>query len=177
MLLANVGLPMIFVELPVLVAALLPVVLIEAMIFHWRLAVSWKQSFYGTFGANLWSTFVGIPLAWFAQAICEGFGGAGGIWELNSPLNRLASVTLQSAWLVPHPGEYDWMVPAAALFLLLPCLIVSIWVEYLRLRKYWQSPSPAQLLRVTILANLISYAFLAGFWATQLLSALQARPA
>ena len=177
MLLANVGLPMIFVELPVLAAAFLPVVLIEATLFRWRLSVPWRESLSGTFRANLWSTFVGIPLAWFAQVVGQMVGGGGGIWELDSPLNRLASVTLQSAWLVPHPGEYDWMVPSAALCLLLPCLIVSIWVEQFALRRYWVTLSSTRLLRVTILGNVISYIMLAGYWGLHLFLSLHPRPA
>ncbi|MDB5336411.1 MAG: hypothetical protein JWN70_2030 [Planctomycetaceae bacterium] len=174
MLFANVGLPMICVELPFLTAALLPVVLLESAVYRWRLSVTWKQSVWGTLRANLWSTFVGVPLAWLVQTVCQLVGGGGGIWDLDTPINRLASVTLQSAWLVPHMGEYDWMIPAAALCLLLPCLIVSVAVEHSLLLRYWPGVPVRQMFGVAVLANVLSYVILAAYWSVQLFKGLAA---
>src|SRR5262245_13381903 len=172
MLFANMGLPMIFIELPFLVVALLPVVLVEGACYHWCLSVPWRKSFSGTFWANLWSTFLGVPLAWFAQTVGQMAIGGGSAWGLETPLDRLAAVTLQSAWLIPYQGEYDWMMPAASLVLLLPCLVVSIGIEQSALREYWPDVPWRRLIVVVSAANMLSYFLLAGYWGVQLVLAL-----
>ena len=129
---------MIFVELPFLALALIPVVLVEAAVYRWRLSIPWHQSCEGSMRANLWSTFVGVPLSWLAQVVAQISISGGKVWGLDTPLERLAAVTVQSAWLSP-PDDYAlrWMIPAAALCLLVPCLLVSIAVEQLVLRIRW----------------------------------------
>jgi hypothetical protein len=182
MLLADVGVPMIFVELPVMAIALIPIVLVEACIYVRTVGVSWPLAWRGSMWANLLSTFVGIPIAWFVQLLAQGFLGGGSAWGMDSPLLRLAAITVQSAWLIPYEKELHWMVPAAAMFFLIPCLIVSIVVELRLLRWYWRKPvlrtywhdiGPRTLTYEVVLANLASYALLAGFWAIQLCVALR----
>jgi hypothetical protein len=174
MLLANVGLPMIFVELPFLAVALLPVAALEAVVYRWRLSISWGPSFSGSLRANLWSTFVGVPLVWLAQAVGQLAVGGGSAWGLSTPLARLAAVTVQSAWLIPYESDFHWMLPAAALCLLVPCLIVSVWVEQRRLRRYWPAVPIRPLVRAVVLANVVSYLLLAAYWGVRLSWALTA---
>src|SRR5258705_13522461 len=64
-MLANMGVPMIFVELPGMVCALLPIIIVEAVIIHRVLALSYRDSFKGISIANLASTLAGVPAAWF----------------------------------------------------------------------------------------------------------------
>jgi hypothetical protein len=177
MLLANVGLPMIFVELPFLAVALVPVAVLEAAIYRWRLSVPWRPALWGALRANLWSTFVGVPLAWLAQVAGQIAVGGGSAWGLDAPLGRLAAVTVQSAWLIPYEGEFGWMVPAASLCLLLPCLLVSVGVEQRMLRQYWPDVPGRGVVGAVLIANVLSYLLLAGYWGVQLSSALAAKPA
>lgn len=168
MLLANIGLPMIFVELPFLAIALLPVVLAEGAFYHWRLLIPWRQSLSGTFWANIWSTFFGVPLAWLAQVVAQLALGGGTAWGLDTPLDRFAAVTIQSAWLVPYSNEFGWMIPAAAMFLMVPCLLVSIAMERSLLREYWPEITPGRLAVAVVIANLLSYLLLAAYWGVKL---------
>lgn len=174
MLLANIGLPMIFVELPFLAVAILPVAALEAAIYRWRLSVPWRRAWWGSLRANLWSTFAGVPLAWLAQVVGQMAVGGGSAWGLDTPLDRLAAVTVQSAWLIPYEGELRWMVPAAALALLVPCLVVSVGVEQWRLRRYWPDVPGRRVVGAAVLANVASYSALAAYWGVQLSSALAA---
>lgn len=174
MLLANVGLPMIFVELPFLAVALLPVAALEAVLYRRWLSVPWRRAWQGSLHANLWSTFVGVPLAWLAQAVGQMAVGGGSAWGLDTPLDRLAAVTVQSAWLIPYEGELRWMVPAAALCLLVPCLLASACVEQWRLRHYWPELPARRVVCAALLANVASYLLLAAYWGIQLSSALSA---
>ncbi len=176
MVLADVGVPMIFVELPVMALALIPIVLVEAAIYVRLVGVSWPMAWRGALWANLVSTFVGIPIVWVAQVLAQLFLGGGSAWGLESPLSRLAAVTIQSAWLIPYEKDLPWMVPAAAICLLIPCLLVSIFVELPVLRWYWRKPvlrtywrdiGPRTLMYEVVVANIASYTLLASFWAVQ----------
>ena len=62
--------------------------------------------------ANLNSTIFGVPLAWglmFGLALLTGRGFA---WDMDSPIQMLAAVTLETAWLPPHYDQLFWMFPA-----------------------------------------------------------------
>ena len=176
MLLADIGLPMIFVELPCLAIALVPVALLEAAVYRWRLSLAWRKAWWGSLRANLWSTFLGVPIAWFLQVAGQVAVGGGAAWGLDTPLSRLAAVTVQSAWLIPYESELGWMVPAASLCLLLPCLLVSIGLEQWLLRRYWPDMSAGQVLGAAVLANVASYLLLAAYWSAQLSWALAKLP-
>ncbi len=175
MILANIGLPMIFVELPFLAVALLPVAGLEAAVYRWRLSVPWRQSLWGALRANLWSTFAGVPVAWLVQVVGQIAVGGGSAWGLNTPLDRLAAVTVQSAWLIPYQGEFGWMVPAASLCLLVPCLLVSVGMEQWLLRRYWPTLPARRVVGAAVLANVASYLLLSAYWGIELFSGLAAR--
>lgn len=179
MLLANPAIPMIFVELPLLVVALIPIVMLEAAVYRWRLAVPRSQALWCALKANLWSTLVGVPFAWFTQFMAQtAVVGPAQEWKLDTPLERLAAVTLQSAWLPLYDAdELRWMIPAASLFLLLPFLVVSVAIEQLVLRRSWSALPGRGVVVATILANLLSYIALALYWGAFILIALGTRPA
>src|SRR5438094_902125 len=63
-LLADIGVPMIFVQWPLMICALLPVIVIEALVVRKRLALSYRRAFAGAAQANVVSTLAGVPLAW-----------------------------------------------------------------------------------------------------------------
>lgn len=175
MLFANVGVPMIVVELPVMALALIPIVLLEAVIYVRLSHTTWSLAWRGSWWANVASTFVGIPVAWFVQVVVQMLIGGGSAWGIESPGDRLAAVTLQSAWLVPYEKDLSWMIPAAAIVLLVPCLLISIFVERFVLLRYWPESIYAGLTRNIIVANLISYLLVGAFWGIQLYLALSKR--
>ena len=163
MTLANMGVPMIFIQLPMMLIALLPVIVVEAVVHHLQLNIERRRAIWGAVRANLWSTLVGVPVAWAAQTFVQVTLGGGRAWGIETPLDRLAAVTLQSAWLIPYEGELRWMIPAASLVLLVPCLLVSIYVEQRVLRRYLPELAARQVVIATVQANLITYFCLAGY--------------
>lgn len=175
MLFANVGVPMIAVELPVMVVALIPIVLLEAVIYARLCHTTWNLAWRGSWWANVASTFIGIPVAWFVQVIVQMLIGGGSAWGIESPRDRLAAVTLQSAWLIPYEKDLGWMIPAAAIVLLVPCLLVSIFMERFVLHRYWPESIRTGLTRNVTIANIISYLFIGAFWGVQLYLALSKR--
>ena len=53
---------------------------------------------------------------WF-RVVATGGGRAFGI---DSSWQRVFAVTVQAAWLIPYESELNWMVPLAAIVLLVP---------------------------------------------------------
>lgn len=172
MLLANAGVPMIVIQLPVMALALVPILLLEAAVYLRLTGASWSLAWRGSLIANLVSTFVGIPVAWFVQVIVQMLIGGGSAWGIESARERVAAVTLQSAWLVPYERDLDWMIPAAAIVLLVPFLIVSIIVERFVLRRYWPESVRTALTRNVSIANMASYVLLGIIWGVLLYLAL-----
>jgi len=169
---ANVGIPMLFFQLPYLVVLLAPVIALEALVFRCVLRMPFRESFAGAAQANLVSTFVGFPLAWLALLALQFSVDGGHGWGLATASDRLAAVTLQAPWLIPYEGELYWMIPAASLALLVPCFPVSVFIEGRQLRRRWCDLAPSRAWGAVWLANGASYALLLGLGSARLYLAL-----
>jgi hypothetical protein len=93
--------------------------------------------------------------------------GGGQAWGLDTPLDRLAAVTLQAPWLVPYQGQLSWMIPAASITLLIPFLVASVLIEYAILKARWKT-TQVRLGKAVVSANVLSYLLLAGYYTSQL---------
>jgi hypothetical protein len=159
MVLANAGVPMLFVVAPVLVLAIVPVVVVEAALYRWFLRVPFRKAFSGSMGANLLSTLLGVPATWFALVLLQMVTGGGG-WRGSG----IQAVTWQAAWLIPHEENLRWMIPAAAMVLHVPFFLASVFTERLVLLRVWKEVDRRALTRACWLANGCSYAGLLVFW-------------
>src|SRR6266536_1309802 len=106
-LLADIGVPMIFVQWPLMICALLPVIAIEALVVRKRLALSYGRAFAGAAQANVVSTLAGVPLAWglmllleLATALPIIFAAQRWHWHYDSPIFYVLYV-LGMAWTGP----------------------------------------------------------------------------
>ncbi len=167
MTLANIGMPMVCVTVPTMLLALPLIAVAEAFVLSRVCRLPFKEAWHGALRANLWSTLLGIPVAWFALVAAQIAGGAGRAWGLDTPMDRLAAVTLQAPWLIPYEREMYWMLPAASLVLLAPFFLASVLAEYLVLCRRWGA-AQTQLWSGVALANALSYSLLAGYYAVQL---------
>ena len=102
MLLANVGVPMIFWQLPAMLIALPVVIALEMLVAKLRYNISFRPNLKGVSLSNLASTLVGIPLAWATMLVLNVVTTGTGAMGLNTPLGVFSSVVLQSSWLVPY---------------------------------------------------------------------------
>jgi len=158
-LLANAGLPMIGVQMEILIAALIPIVVIETLVLRYRLSMSFLRVLPASLIANLISTFIGIPFAWLALVFTElTFGSTA--WGLDTPVKRIAAVTIQAPWLIPYQNDIYWMVPTASLVLMFPFLIVSAIVESRVLIRIYPEIPRQNLRKAVYFANAISYTIL-----------------
>jgi hypothetical protein len=177
-LFADVGIPMLVITLPGMIALLLPVILIEGLFVAKRTPFPNGQVFMATTEANVLSTLLGVPLGWcasfaFQAVVVFGFIGVSKIapslgegdgWK--SPAADVLGTVIGAAWVGEGP---KWTFPVAALALLGPSFLASVWIERKIMRRSLLATaagSPANgftetQLRVVVRdANLLSYAFL-----------------
>ena len=166
--LANVGLPMLMLGLPLLALALIPVAGLEAAWYRYALRLTWQQAGRGSWRANLWSTFIGLPLAWACLAgveivimvILQVAGEPSPISLSDSLLASYLYLVLSSPWLVPLPGDMGVIMAGAGLVLLVPAYVVSYIGEARVLRREWPEADGASVYRHSWLANSMTYAVL-----------------
>jgi hypothetical protein len=166
-ILANVGVPMIFIQLPLMLYALVPVIILEALLIRRWLTLSFRDAFVGVTKANVFSTLVGVPLAWLAMLALEfavmlplGLAADKWEWKLDGPVWQLLGFLFSVAWLAPVSGRLHWMVPAAVALLLVPCFFLSVVLERRSCMRTWSTMDPARVRRSVFAANLASYGLL-----------------
>ncbi len=157
--LANIGLPMISVYLPPAWLALIPIILIEADVGIKTLGLSRKRSLTAMTAANLFSTVLGIPIAWLCLAFIQliFFDGARG---LDTWSRRVYAVTLQAPWLVPYEDDFRWMIPAAVVILSVPFYLTSVGTEYLIVKRFFADIEARRVWHWMLRAHLFSYGLL-----------------
>ena len=159
-ILANVGVPMIFPQLMLMALAFAPVVLVEALLVRKAMGLTFGRALRDVAVANLWTTVLGVPLAWAFMFILELIGTGGAALAVDSPARLLVAVTSQAAWLGPYEGHLVWMVPAAATVLLLPCFVASLLIERWVLSRRWADRDRKAVFGAVLRANVWSYVFL-----------------
>jgi len=163
--LANAGLPMIMVAMPVMLYALLPIVLIEAYVLRRSLHVSTGRSLVYAAVSNLVSTLVGIPLTWLILVAFQLLTGGGGAYGIQTLPQKILAVTWQAPWLIPYEGSMKWMVPSAMLVLLIPFFFASWFCEYWTIRLLGgimvEAVSNKEIKKACLYANAVTYGAIA----------------
>lgn len=157
---ADIGAPMIFITLPMLIIGLVPIIILETFVLMKLLRIAFKDGIKTAALMNVISTLVGIPVTWGALVFIQIFTGGGAAYGLQSPLQKFLAVTWQAPWLIPYESDLYWMVPSASLVLLIPFFFASYLIEALIARKILKGFDKAVLHRSVFLANISSYAVL-----------------
>jgi hypothetical protein len=159
---ANAGVPMIFVTLPGMAIALVPIVLVEALVLARSLKAEWWSCANLSLMANLASSFLGLPLTWLMLVVIQMLSGGDEAFGLDSPWHRFLAVTWQAPWLIPYENDLPWMVPSAALVLLMPFFVVSVAMEYYVVRRMLPGATRRVVRTGVLVANAWSYTGLAA---------------
>jgi hypothetical protein len=165
--LLDMGVPMIFPAMFLMILALGPVVFIEAFALR-SLELSLERTVVSAAAANFASTIVGIPLTW---ALLYGLQAATGFISLppGSFADNLLGITLRAPWVQATGPEFQWMLYGAGIFLLIPFFFASWFIEYwvvkkIAARELSKIPgAPSKISRAVRNANLYSYAALSIF--------------
>lgn len=173
LILANAGVPMLMLAFPAAFFLLIPVIGIECWVARRVAGITPTVKIVGVAVANVVSTLAGWPLLWIALAALQIKLDPHGLSSPDSLIQKIGSVTLESAWLVPY-SEQDlyWKVPTAAMVLMIPAFFVSILLERCVLRFLWRSEPSAERKRFVWRANIYSYALLIVFGLIWLLYAI-----
>jgi hypothetical protein len=164
-LIANMGVPMIFVEMPGMVVALIPIIVLEAIVINRVLALSYRDSFRGVTLSNLASTFIGVPVAWCIMLVLQ-FAVTIPLFMVskhhspNSPVIAVIGYLSSIAWVPPAGAYTHWLIPAASALLLIPCFIVSLWIERRICIASWRGSDASSVRRGVFYANVASYLLL-----------------
>ena len=167
---ADSGLPMLFLMWPAFGVLFIPIVLVEGYFGVRQLGSGWGRSLVASLLANLLSTVVGVPLTWGILVLAQMGVGGGRAWGLSSPGARVLAVTVQAPWLIPYEEDLYWMVPIAAIVLLIPFFFMSVAIEGLVFAG-WMKVDRKAGARWAWTANLATYASMAlcaiayGVWA------------
>lgn len=178
---ANVGIPMIALQLPLMVVLLLPVVIIEAVLLRHYLFSDFRSSLFVSIKANVFSTFIGFPIAWLLHFVL-GYLAA---WPLisffenhdRSDWLECFIFSLTASWIPPIEGERLFLtLPTAGLVSLLPAYFMSVWIESAFIKRYAFSMG-LNPKNVMFRVNFFSYALLAGIWFIQLYFSITSKDA
>ena len=160
---ANVGVPMIFITLPVMLVALIPIIGIEAYVLLERLGLSFWKSVEVASAANFGSTVIGTPVTWFLLLLVDLFAGGGSGYGIGTAKARFLTVTLGAPWLPPYEDKtMNWIVPAAGFVLLIPFFFASWLVEYEVGIWILDEMNAGNVSSAVLMGNLITYGILAA---------------
>lgn len=163
---ANIGIPMIFIYWPLMLGALVPVIVVEALVIRRWVPMPARDSLVGTAKANVYSTLVGVPLAWLLMLALQ-FAAMAPILIAELKGKHLLdgeppviAFVRTVAWLAPVENSLHWMIPVAVAVLLIPSFWISVLLERRSCLKTWKTAEPALVRRGVFMANLVSYALL-----------------
>jgi hypothetical protein len=159
-ILADAGVPMVFVEVPAMLCALVPVIAIEILVASKILKMAPRRATKAIVTANLASTLLGFPLLWLLLVVVQMLTGGGRAYGLGSFWTRVYAVTVQAPWLIPYEKDLKWMIPAAAVYLLIPAFFASVFIERWICHLFWRDQEKDQMRRFSWAAHFASYAVL-----------------
>ena len=161
---ADIIVPLIHVSWFVMLAALIPIVIVETLVV-W---ISCGLTFWHTAGvttvANLASTFIGIPIAHLLLRIFRPSETL-----RNNPRRSFVVFVLEELWRYPEEGDsyypdpkYALWVGVAASLLIFVMYFVGSWLSELWVASYMVKAVPTGDLNIAILiANIASYSIIA----------------
>jgi hypothetical protein len=170
---ANTGIPMVAMTLPLMVLLLVPVVIIEASIVRKSLNLDWRKSIKTMLGANLVTTFLGLPLsnlismviAFAAKFVVPDSTFAHHRTLLKATFgtywfdDRYFTFTSEGKLIRPMPYEPWWYFVLAVSVAFFINLLVSFYLEYRFMRGRIVAPD-RDLRQASLRANSVSYVFL-----------------
>lgn len=140
---ADMGLPVIFVTLPLMIVAFIPVVAIEAIVYKNMLKADYPNAIWGSFYSNIISTVLGVPFSWFillkTQMAIDG-----------------GRARLPLAWI----GESRTDLVIALFAGLFASYFMSVLIEYFAVKSSFKSTDKKKLKKSVWIANLYSYLFI-----------------
>jgi hypothetical protein len=162
---ANTGLPMIALTLPSMVIALIPIILIEAVIYRSFVQVPYRRAVAASAAANVTSTIVGIPLSWLLLFLAQVILGVVlGVILPDSQMNAIsatAGALFSGGWISPiFINESYWMVPFGSAIGIVGAYPISIWIEQRVAKRFFETSRSVAVRQAVRTANRTTYGLL-----------------
>ena len=162
-ILADIGLPMIAIYLPLAWLALVPIILIEAWYGTWKYKLPFQRAVSAQTTANCLSTLIGIPITWLVLVLIQM-----PVFELGSHVvpERVVSTLSPiwgAAWLGPEPSNS--LIGIAIAVLSVVFYLMSVAIEGIAVRRFFRDVPRKTIRNWMFQGNAISYAFLLTLFA------------
>ena len=165
---ADAGIPTVFVSIPCMLLALVPVSVLEALVLQRIIGGAIKKTLGAVVIANLWSTLLGLPIATLLQlSVGIPASALGPLLFRGKPADSLSTVLFMGVFLgLAGPGRAPalWAIPAAMALMTFFYLLVSWLIEYRVITRRLGLNWGWQFSRAVLLANLASYGVLFAVW-------------
>lgn len=159
-ILADAGLPMVAIYLPVAWLALLPIIFIETGYGVWRLKLPMGRALIAQTAANCLSTLVGIPMTWLILALVEWVVLERAAGAVPIQVLSVLSPVIGAAWLGPGVEKAPWIIVVAIAVLTAVFYLMSVATEGPIVGSFFPDV-PRQVIRAwTVRANAITYLLL-----------------
>ncbi len=166
---------MLFLHMPAILVALIPIIIVECWVATHSFKTTWKAVWPAITKANLISMLVGFPVMWILILVVNIAIGGGSARGLDTTAQKIYAVTVQAAWLIPYEEHLYWMVPCAAIVMLVPAYFMSVFIERYFLKRAWTDYQPSDVHRFSWRSHLASYSILVLLWLGALLFDLHKR--
>ena len=153
--------------------ALLPTILIETVVFRLWIRTSWKQTMPRIAIGNVVSAIVGVPASWvimmgaecvvFLVCYCPVYAAS------DTALEGVATTIVSAAALGPSLVQLGWPIPMALAVLLIPCYFISVWIEYLVVKRVWKAIDQRLLWSGIRLAKGVTYGIMIALFMVSML--------
>ena len=163
MFLANVAIPTLIPHWIFGVFALIPVILVEALVILWRHRLAFRASLAASAVANLRSTLLGIPLAWLTF-VALSFPIALGAQKLGGGTSTITWIWSECLMLGARYKIAARTEFLASMTLLFPYYVMSVLMERRTLLRRLNGLSLATATRTSLLMNLVSYSILVSWF-------------
>ncbi|MDO8481184.1 MAG: hypothetical protein Q7S65_05230 [Nanoarchaeota archaeon] len=176
--LADIGIPIVAVNLSWMILLFIPIVLLEAYIVSRYIKAKYTKTLIPVTVANLVTTLLGYPFTW---ALLFGFemlmtgGSCGpGFWSIGASIKTFF---YELAWMCPWDQNIlNWTYPLTIFVGLVFAFFVSVYIERIILKRFFKDKKK-EVHKAVWISNLASYAllliagaFLAGFVFNMLMS-------
>jgi len=154
----DMGVPIIFITLPAMVLAFIPICLVEAFVYKKSLGVHYRIALKPSFISNLVSTIIGLPVSWLLLFII-GIGSSPVLPVLKNKFlhaifRRISESAWKSAWIGGQdPQEFF----SAVTICLLASYFASVFIEYQIVKKLFKAIDKNEIKRSTWKANWVTY--------------------
>lgn len=154
---------MIVPSMMVMIIALIPIILLEAFCFYSSLGATFWNALKSSTVANIFSTFIGIPVAWAFLILFRYLTDGGRPFNLKSQplLIKFLLFVWESSWMFPRGNNRRWVVYASGLVLIVPFFFASWFSEYWIVAYFLADAASVEANQAVRNANLLSYFLLA----------------